>query len=347
MQFGAAGVTFFFVLSGFIIYWSFGRGGSTSGFYRRRALKIYPTHLACAAVFVVAASVPVHRLVLWVPNLLLVHTWAPKWTTLGGLNVPSWSLCSEILFYATFPLLLPLVRRIPSGRLLVWTAGLLVLILALHALYMIGFDGPRDIGNAFAPRLQPGDVSPSSELHASHEWFVQPDIPVLRSYWFSYIFPPSRLPEFYVGVLAARMVLENRWRNTSLAPPMLIMVLSYAATWIVPVDFKMSALEVGPMAALIATLAVRDRRGLTGIAGSHPMVWLGNVSFAFYLVQFPVMAIVTRLVIGGHRFGLLGWLGCAALCFALALAGAALIYHLIDQPLMRRFARPAGAPARP
>jgi peptidoglycan/LPS O-acetylase OafA/YrhL len=343
MQFGAAGVTFFFVLSGFIIYWSFDSSGSPLGFYRRRVLKIYPTHLVSSVVFIVAARVPMHRLVLWVPNILLVHTWVPKWTTLGGLNVPSWSLCSEILFYASFPLLLPLVRRIPSGRLVVWIAGLLIFILALHAFYMIGLDGPRGIGNAFAPRLEAGDFSPSSELHASRVWFVQPDIPVLRSYWFSYNFPPSRLAEFYVGVLAARMVLENRWRNTRLAAPMVLVAVSYAATWIVPVDFKMSALEAGPMAALIATLAVRDRCGLTGIASSRPMVWLGNVSFAFYLIQFPIMVIVTRLVISGRRFGFFGWLGCATLCFVLALAAAALIYHLVDLPLMRRFARPWSA----
>ncbi|MCU1641562.1 MAG: Acyltransferase MdmB, partial [Nocardia sp.] len=39
MQLGAAGVTFFFVLSGFIIYWSFRPGMSARAFYRRRVLK--------------------------------------------------------------------------------------------------------------------------------------------------------------------------------------------------------------------------------------------------------------------------------------------------------------------
>ncbi len=40
MQLGAAGVTFFFVLSGFIIYWSFRPGASIARFYWRRILKI-------------------------------------------------------------------------------------------------------------------------------------------------------------------------------------------------------------------------------------------------------------------------------------------------------------------
>ncbi|MFJ4653449.1 acyltransferase family protein [Nocardia sp. NPDC088792] len=339
MQLGAAGVTFFFVLSGFIIYWSFRPGSSTRAFYRRRILKIYPTHLVAAAAFIVVAAVPVGRIVLWLPNVLLIHTWWPKWTTVGGLNVPSWSLVSEMLFYLSFPLALPLVRRIPSRWLLAWIAGLGLFILALHLVYFLGFDGPRGIANAFAPRLVPGDTSPPAELHASPAWFAQPDIPVLRSYWFSYDFPLSRLPEFYVGVLAARAVLEGRWRSTRLVPALVAAFLGYAASWVVPIDFKMSALEVLPMAALIATLAARDIHGLGAINSSRVMVWFGEVSFAFYLIQFPVMVLITRYIIAGRQFGFLGWLGCAALCFALALAASAVIYHGVDKPLMRRFAR--------
>ncbi|MEV4236418.1 hypothetical protein AB0J47_14695 [Nocardia sp. NPDC049737] len=39
-------------------------------------------------------------------------------------------------------------------------------------------------------------------------------------------------------------------------------------------------------------------------------MWLGNISFAFYLIQFPVMVLITRLFIGGRQFG---WLGFARL----------------------------------
>ncbi|WP_084535374.1 acyltransferase family protein [Nocardia yamanashiensis] len=347
MQFGAAGVTFFFVLSGFIIYWSFKPGMTTRRFYRRRVLKIYPTHLVAAAVFILAASVPLSRAVVWVPNLLLVHTWVPNWTTVGGLNVPSWSLASEMLFYLSFPLLLPLLRRIPARRLLL-AVGLLVLaILALHTAYYLWAPGPKGIANAFAPRLFPGDTSPYYEAHASPAWFAQPNIPVSPSYWLSYTFPASRLPEFLLGVLAARMVLEERWRSTRLAPPLLALGLAYAATFVVPVNYKMSALLVAPMTAVVATLAVRDLRGIRGLNAHPRMVWLGNISYAFYLIQYPVMVIITRTLIGGKRFGFAGWAGFAALSLLASVAAAALIYHLVDAPIMKRCAgrgtRPAGS----
>ncbi|WP_167485769.1 acyltransferase family protein [Nocardia terpenica] len=339
MQSGSAALTFFFVLSGFIIYWSFPPGGSIRMFYRRRVLKIYPTHLVAAVAFVVVASVPLSRIVVWLPNLFLVHTWVPKWSTVGGLNVPSWSLCSEVLFYFSFPLLLPLVRRIPTHRLFWWLGGLLVAILALHTAYYLWVDGPKGIDNVFAPRLVSGMVSPHFELHASQAWFAQPDIPVSPSYYLSYNWPLSRLPEFYCGVLAARMVLEGRWRNTRIWPPLTILALAYAATWVVPVNYKMSVLVLAPMTALVATMAARDLRGIRGVTTSPVMVWLGNVSFALYLIQFPVMVLITRWFIGGHQWGILGWAGWAVLSLAVSIAAGGLIYHWIDQPVMRRFGR--------
>lgn len=339
MQLGALGVTFFFVLSGFIIYWSFRPGTTLRAFYRRRVLKIYPTHLLAAAAFIVVASVPLHRLVVWLPNLLLIHTWVPKWTTVGGLNVPSWSLASEMLFYLSFPLLLPVIRRIPSNRLLL-TMGLLFLgIVAMHTAYFLWVDGPKGIANTFAPRLVPGNTSPYFELHSSPAWFAQPNIPVSPSYWLSYNFPPSRLPEFFLGVLAARMVLEGRWRNTNLTLPLVSLALTYAATWVVPVNYKMSVLLLVPMTAVVATMAARDLRGIRGLNAHPRMIWLGNISFAFYLIQFPVMTLVTRYLIGGKEFGLLGWAGFALLCLLISTALGAILYQWVDVPIMRRFAR--------
>jgi peptidoglycan/LPS O-acetylase OafA/YrhL len=337
MQLGAAGVTFFFVLSGFIIYWSFRPGSSVPRFYWRRVLKIYPTHLVAALAFILVASVPLTRMVVWAPNLALIHTWVPKWTTVGGLNVPSWSLAAEILFYLSFPLALPLVRRIKSHHVWWVLAGLLVAILLLHTAYYLWVPGPKGIANTFAPRLIPGDASPYFELHAAPIWFEQPDIPVAPSYWLSYNFPLSRLPEFFLGVLAARLVLEGRWRNTRLAPPMIVLTIAYAATWVVPPNYKMSALLLAPMTAVVATLAARDLAGIRGFTASPRMVWLGNISFAFYLIQFPVMVLITRLFIGGKQFGPLGWLGFAALSLVVSTVVAAAIYHWIDDPLMRKF----------
>lgn len=348
MQLGATGVTFFFVLSGFVIYWSFTPGTSRRLYYRRRILKLWPTHLLTAALFVAVASVPLSRLVTWVPNVLLVHTWVPKWTTVGGLNVPSWSLCAEVLFYALFPLALPLVQKIPRSRLTTAALVLLGAVMALHLAYYVLVDGPKGIENFFVPRLLPGDTSPYYEIHASPQWFAQPDIPVSPSYWLSYTFPLSRLPEFFLGVLAARAVAEKRWTTTSLTLPLTALVVSFAATWVVPVNFKMSALVLAPTAAVIATLAARDLAGIRGLNASRPMVWLGDISFAFYMIQFPVMAAITRFCIGGRSWGLGGFLAWSGVAFVLSVLLAHIIYRRVDQPIMSTFAgRPSTVSGRP
>ncbi|MGF6889192.1 hypothetical protein ABIA39_008521 [Nocardia sp. GAS34] len=72
MQFGAAGVTFFFVLSGFIIYWSAGHGGSALSFYRRRVLKIYPTHLIAGVAFKLPTRVAALLMLLYAQPLTRV-----------------------------------------------------------------------------------------------------------------------------------------------------------------------------------------------------------------------------------------------------------------------------------
>ena len=79
---GQAGtaVSFFFVLSGFVLAWSARDGDRPSTFYRRRVARIYPAYLLAvllAAVTMVAVlheKLPVAHLV---PVVLLVQSWVP------------------------------------------------------------------------------------------------------------------------------------------------------------------------------------------------------------------------------------------------------------------------------
>ncbi|WSG61010.1 acyltransferase family protein [Nocardia sp. NBC_01730] len=103
-------------------------------------------------------------------------------------------------------------------------------------------------------------------------------------------------------------------------------------------------LLLAPMTAVVATLAARDLHGLHGLHAHPCMVWLGNISFAFYLIQFPVMVLITRTLIGGRQFGIIGWAGFALLSLIVSTAIAAVLYHWVDLPIMRRFARPRRPP---
>ena len=207
-------------------------------------------------------------------------------------------------------------------------------------------DGPKTTENFFVPRLWPQDVSPVADVHADPVWFSQDHIPVLQSYWLSYYFPLTRLVEFYLGVFAAKLVWEKQFHNTDLTLPLILLGMSYGTTWFVPIAFKMSVLMSLPMTYVIATLAVRDIEGVSRFIASPCSVLLGNISFAFYMVQFPVMVFVQRYFVAGGEYGFFGWLLAAVGSFVLSVALAWVLFTFVDDPLMRATARkPARRPA--
>ncbi|WP_067462720.1 acyltransferase family protein [Nocardia amamiensis] len=357
LQLGATGVAFFFLLSGFIIDWSYDSAKDTiRAFLRRRVFKIFPSHLITALIVVVLLGFPLAELAGQIPNFLLIHTWSQDWGTSAELNSPSWSLGSEMLFYFLFPFLVPLINRI-RGRAIWWTIGILSgILLAIHLIIHFAF--PAFDISSMASMYPPLQKSPditwsgydySAAMSASPGMPMSPDMPgsggssgtftMPTSAWLSYQFPPTRLLEFFVGVMFCRLVKSGMWRNTNLAWPLVASAGAYALTYYVPMAFKTSMVMMLPLAALIATYAVRDLRGIKGIYSSRLGVWLGDVSFAFYMVGYPVQLFLQRHLIAGHSWGLHGYLFITALTFVIQLPLAAALYHLVDKPIMRRWAR--------
>ncbi|MEU0092341.1 acyltransferase [Kribbella sp. NPDC006257] len=100
---GYLGVSFFFVLSGFVITWSATPGEGALPFYRRRLLKIFPNHLVMFAAAMLLFAGATTRPGAWIPNIFLLHSMFPQGDVYVSVNPPSWTLCSELLFYLSFP----------------------------------------------------------------------------------------------------------------------------------------------------------------------------------------------------------------------------------------------------
>lgn len=109
---GWIGVSFFFVLSGFVMVWSARKNDSPFSFWKRRIFKIYPVHIVTWGIAMTLGLVSFSNLDIWLPNLFLVHSWFSQMPVFVSVNPPSWSLCSELLFYALFPLLLKPILKI-------------------------------------------------------------------------------------------------------------------------------------------------------------------------------------------------------------------------------------------
>jgi peptidoglycan/LPS O-acetylase OafA/YrhL len=299
---GAVGVSFFFILSGFVLTWSARPDDTAPAFWRRRAVKIYPVYvvaLVIAIIGLVAMSLPAGPSVV-VPNLLLVQSWWPDPGVHFGANSVSWSLSDEAFFYLLFPWLLRALSRIRAERL--WaaaaacTAGVLCVPLAARAL-------PAD-----------------------------------KHYWFVYVFPPVRLLEFVLGILMAMILKAGRWPRVPVWAAGTALVLAYAVTPYFPVDAETSAVTLIPITALITAVAEADRAGRRSIWRSSTAIWLGEISFAFYLVhQSAILDLMRGLGAEGSSPAVGGALALCSL--ALSVAVAAAMHRFIEVPLVRRYSR--------
>ncbi|MFF2956059.1 acyltransferase family protein [Kitasatospora sp. NPDC057965] len=325
---GFLGVGFFFVLSGFVLTWSAKEGDRPSAFYRRRLFKLYPNHavtwlvglllMARAGAELTAAGT--------VPSLFLLQSWIPSLEVIGGTNGPSWSLACEVLFYLSFPVILPLVRRIRPERLWLWVG---VMTAALFALPLIA-------------QLLPG--SPNSPWQPLSFW----------RYWFVYFLPAARLPEFVLGILLARIVRTGRWVAIGWPVAALLTVAGYALMITLPDAWGMAAPTALPVGLLIAAVAARDAAGVGTPFAGRTMVWLGEVSFAFYMVHFLViqygpLGLAATGSAGANTWSTPGALGVMGITLALSIGFGWALYRLVEVPVMRRWGRStkAAATSRP
>lgn len=309
---GYVGVSFFFVLSGFVITWSARQGEAVLPFWRRRLLKIFPNHLVMWIVSMVLFAAAITPWSAWLPNIFLLHSFFPQDFIYVGVNPPSWTLCSELLFYLSFPFLIRPVRRIRAHRLWWWVAAAIaaMVVVQLVTQYVVP-DTPRS------------PITPVSTLQ----------------FWFGYIFPPARMFEFVIGVLLARIVLAGRWPAVTVPHALLLTAAGYAAALYVPFLYGFNVATIVGMIALIGAVASADMRGRSTPLARPALRWLGEISFGFYLCQGVTVFYVRRLL--GHEdgFSTPAAFAVIALFLLVTLTGGWMLYALVERPVMRRFAR--------
>ncbi|MET8452985.1 acyltransferase [Streptomyces sp. NPDC005209] len=297
---GATGVSFFFVLSGFVLTWSARPHDRALAFWRRRVARVYPVHLATAAIALVMACTltrwPLPTLSQGLANVVLIHAWwGPWWQT---LNPVSWSLACEAFFYAAFPALLLVLRRVGARG-----AAALGAVSVLTVLLMAWAD--------------------------THHWLGQQ----LSS------FPAARLPEFVLGVCTARLVLLGRWRGPGLEASLALAIIGYFLVPQVSDGYPAATCPVIGFALLIPAAAVADLRGLPSLWRHRPLVRLGELSFAFYMIHLLVLRAGISVLGNRPRFGLTTGVAVTAVAFTVSLALSWVLYEAVESPARRLLLR--------
>ncbi|MFJ7203898.1 acyltransferase family protein [Streptomyces sp. NPDC098789] len=312
-QAGGLGVSFFFVLSGFVLTWSARDRDTTTAFWRRRFVKIYPTYLVTWALALSLFAMYYTSAGVAVANLFMVQVWWPEYMTNFSVDAPSWSLAVEAVFYLCFPMLLRAFRRIDPAHLKYWITGAIAAVVATPALAYALF--PSD------PRIPSGHESSVSQ------------------YWFSYVLPPVRMVDFALGILVALAVKHGRWRNIGMIWSSVLLAGGYWLTFHVPYLYGQRAVMILPIVLLIAATATADIEGRRSLFRGRTMVWLGEISFAFYLLHYITMCSL-RWALGEDRMyslpvtlAMLVGVGVVTVLMSWGL------FAWVENPLVRRFGR--------
>jgi peptidoglycan/LPS O-acetylase OafA/YrhL len=295
---GAVGVSFFFILSGFVLTWSHRDSDRPQAFWRRRFARIVPAYLVVWVVsLAVKAYAGKHIGPEVLPSAALVQAWVPKASVYYAVNSVNWSLSVEVFFYAIFPFIIgPLLGLDVQRRRLVLAACLAV---------------PFAVAAILTP--EPGSTG----------------------FWILYICPVTRLAEFIVGICIASEVRAGTWPRLRLGYVGGVAAAAYIAAGYVAEPYMWVAVTVAPFALFIAATAQHDLRNGLGALRAPWLVWLGVVSYAFYLTHTVAIEALDHVV--GRT-----WLVPAA-ALPLALVSAAIVHRVVERPAEARL---RGAPLR-
>ena len=322
---GYIGVAFFFLLSGFILthryHESFREGlrlDAVRAFYVARLARVYPLHLAMIPI-VVGVLVylgtdrlwsgvdPETRLRAIAAQVLLVQSWIASVPIVFGVNGPAWSISVEAFFYALFPFA---------------AFGLL---------------------RAFRDAPPHAVLAAAAVLWLAQSLLLWPQHAAVDD-WRWYVFPPSRLVDFVIGMLLGIAFLRSsgaqRWPLRATSVELLTLAgvcLAVTVSPLVPLSMRFALWVMPAWCAVIFVFA--GRRGAISRFLSHPVfVRLGEVSFAFYLCHLAVVKLVDQRLGWEHPFSMaIAFVGTLALSFAL--------YHGVEQPMRTRVRALLGARA--
>jgi len=329
---GYTAVSLFFVLSGFVLAYSYlgrGAGGPLDkrDFWAARVARVYPLHLL--ALFVMLPLIGfaeaggswfgctsvVLLLQSWIPGLAM--TW----------NTPAWSLSVEVFFYFIFPWLLPRLERLATRTFLPAFAGTYLVGLVFPSLAAFLWDWPRG-GAEGAPLPSPAIVD-----------FVRAT-------------PLWHLPTFLLGaLLGARFVRRSPAQATAEPRPWVLVTLGGGGLLLALAVFARFIpdpyLHDGALAPLQAMLIYGLASGegsLARLLSSPAMVLLGEASYATYLLHVPLQRWVR---LAWERLGFApGSPAFAAVFLVVLLAASVLVFKTFEDVARRRVRRWLTGPRR-
>lgn len=262
---GHIGVSIFFVISGFVLsksysYESNGFKTNITIFYVRRLNRIYPSY---AAALLISSLIFINDFEYqhFFVSLLLIQSWLPSTDFYYALNTPDWSISNEIFFYFLFPFLFKTLRF-----LCVLFLGIIILQIFLYLLL---------------------NHNNWDQIYFGTNNF---------SHWLFYICPISRLCEFLAGMLVYRSWSKGVLLTAKHIPLAYIaLVCTLLASIYVPQALRQSLFTI-IIVIYFFYAHLTPSKYLNSIYGNPISKLLGEASYIFYLIHFPMLALFSRFI---------------------------------------------------
>ena len=300
---GYVGVGFFFILSGFVLALNYEHKiidnpkFSFKNFYIARMARIYPLHVLTFAVMI--PYVIIQGIFGWdkaILNLFLLQSYIPIKDYNFSINNVSWSISTEFFFYLMFPLYVIWLHKFK------WLKYALFII----AIPLIIYFEPYVNGNK--------------------DW----------EKGFYYVNPIVRSLDFILGILLCQVykVIKDKQISFSLGTIIEVGVLGIFILFFtfydqVPRPFRFNIYYWIPM--VLITLVFALQRGyISKILQNKTLVYLGEISFGFYMIHMIVIKYGNYLVPEGYDFIKVG------VYLAIALLLSVLCFEYFEKPLAKK-----------
>ena len=327
---GYVALSFFFVLSGFILVYTYaGKAFDLRQFWRARLARLYPVYLfslliAAPFFFYVVLKFNISEFA-WFRNhlgltvalvLAMLQAWVPQAAL--GWNGVSWAVSVEIFFYALFPALLVRFSRISNRSLMAISLGCWMMAIATALVYVV--------------------LAPDHVVADSSKDFL----PWLSALKFN---PLVRLPEFLMGLACGCWFLRGG-HHPKLATPLVlggtsVALLTAAFSDRIAYPILHTGLFAPAFAAIVCGLALQPR--WTSFLESRLLVLLGESSYCLYLLHTMIVGMVLYADAPHPSTApqklapppVVPTLGRAVAAALMATLVAVLVYRLVEDPARR------------
>ena len=274
---GECGVSFFFMLSGFVLSLAYSERitkglFSTTPFVVKQWIKIYPLHIL---TFIVMFALDIRLekycdITAVIANILLLQSWVPADSFYFVANSPSWFLCDILFFYVVFSSLNKYILRSDNRKLLAISLVVILLYICLMA------------------------VLPT--------YLVNPIL---------YANPLTRLLDFIVGIILYKLYVSDNgialrdklngksFLTVSLMELSVILLVVITAILYPHLPQRVRTVSIFWLAIplFIFFFAMTDKHSgvISKFLQVKTMLWLGNISFCIYIIHVPVLRIFNSI----------------------------------------------------